>query len=161
MQSTKPVDLSNLIPNKLSSRFPYAKIMFDNGIKRRALFHTGACYGACSRTLWTGENLTEIDKLEVRLKRPVCTSVKMAGGNLVGIEKHAEIKFKIAQRKFLKIFLCFFQLILSFSAFPSLSSMTFLLARNKALVNSWTWQPNIIKTSQKRLMNSSWNFLTS
>ena len=147
-QSTKPLDLSNVTPKKLSSRLPYAKFMFDNGIKWRALFHTGACANVMSRGKLHEKG--EIDKLEVKLKRPVCISFKIAWVQLVGIEKHTEIKFEIAQREFLKTFLRFFQLILSMSAFPSLSSMTFLLSPNKALVHSWTWQSNIIKTSHEK-----------
>ena len=41
----------------------------------------------------------------VKLKQPDCTSVKMAGGQVVRIEKQAEIKFKLAHREFVEDFL--------------------------------------------------------
>ena len=89
-----------------SSLLPYVKIKFHNGISRRALIDTGACANVISNRLL--QEITEIDKNTVKLKQPDCTSVKMAGGQLVRIEKQAEIKFKLAHREFVEDFLVFF-----------------------------------------------------
>ena len=86
-----------------SSLLPYVKIKFNNGIGRRALIDTGACANVISNRLL--QEITETDKNAVKLKQPDCTSVKMAGGQLVRIEKQAEIKFKLAHREFVEDFL--------------------------------------------------------
>ena len=102
-QSTKSFDLYNVNPKLRSSLLPYVKIKFDNGIKRRALIDTGACANVVSNRLL--QELTEIDKNLVEINQPDCTSVKMAGGQIVRIEKQAEIKFKLAHREFVEDFL--------------------------------------------------------
>ena len=86
-----------------SSLLPYVKIKFNNGISRRALIDTGACANVISNRLL--QETTKTDKNAVILKQPDCTSVKMAGGQLVRIEKQAEIKFKLAHREFVEDFL--------------------------------------------------------
>ena len=86
-----------------SSLLPYVKIKFNNGISRRALIDTGACANVISNRLL--QEITKTDKNAVKLKQPDCTSVKLAGGQLVRIEKQAEIKFKLAHREFVEDFL--------------------------------------------------------
>ena len=79
-----------------SSLLPYVKIKFNNGISRRALIDTGACANVISNRLL--QEITETDKTAVILKQPDCTSVKMSGGQLVRIEKQAEIKLTRSPR---------------------------------------------------------------
>ena len=102
-QSSKLFNLYNINPNMRSSLLPYVKIKINNGISRRALIDTGACANVISNRLL--QEITEIDKNAAKLKQPDCTSVKMAGGQLVRIEKQAEIKFKLAHREFVEDFL--------------------------------------------------------
>ena len=71
-----------------SSLLPYVKIKFNNGISRRALIDTGACANVISNSLL--QEITDTDKNAVKLKQPDCTLFKMAGGQLVRIEKQAE-----------------------------------------------------------------------
>ena len=86
-----------------SSLLPYIKIKFNNGISSRALIDTGACANVISKRLL--QEITETEKNAVKLKQPDCISVKMTGGQLVRIEKQAEIKFKLAHREFDEDFL--------------------------------------------------------
>ena len=86
-----------------SSLLPYVKIKFNSGISRRALIDTGAFANVISNRLL--QAITEIDKNGVEVKQPDCTSVKMAGGQLVRVEKKAKIKFKLAHREFVEDFL--------------------------------------------------------
>ena len=82
---------------------PNVKINFHIGISRRALIDTSACANVISNRLL--QEITETDKNAVKLKQPDCTSFKIAIGQLVRIEKQAEIKFKLAHREFVEDFL--------------------------------------------------------
>ena len=113
---------------------PNVKINFHIGISRRALIDTSACANVISNRLL--QEITETDKNAVKLKQPDCTSFKIAIGQLVRIEKQAEIKFKLAHREFVKTSSSFPQKIRSSLATPALSSMIFQLAQNKPLFNS-------------------------
>ena len=86
-----------------TSVLPYVKVKFNNGISRRALIDTGASANVIGNRL--NQEITETDKNAVKLKQPDCTSVKMAGGQLVRMEKQAEIKLKLAHREFVEDFL--------------------------------------------------------
>ena len=79
-----------------SSLLPYVKVKFNNRMSRRVLIDTGASANVISNRLL--QEITGTDKNAVKLKQPDCTSVKMARGQLVRIEKQAEIKFKLANR---------------------------------------------------------------
>ena len=102
-QPSKLFNLYNINPNMRSSLLPYVKIQFNNGISHRALIDTGAFANFISNRLL--QQITGTDKNTIKLEQPDCTSVKMAGGQLVRIEKQAEIKFKLANREFVEDFL--------------------------------------------------------
>ena len=118
-----------------SSFLPDVKIKINNAPSCRALIDTGDCANVISNRLL--QEITEIDKNVVKLQQPGCTSIKMAGGQLVRIEKQVEIKFELAHREFVEDYL-----VLSSSNSVILGNPFFIeyslfqLAQKKALFNS-------------------------
>ena len=131
-QSSQLLNLYNINPNMRSSLLPYIKIKFINGISCRSLIDTGACAKVISNKLL--QEVTETNKKAVKLKQPDFTSVKMAEGQLVRIEKQAEINYKLAHREIVEDFFVLSSTNTVILAKPFLVKYNISISQKQALI---------------------------
>ena len=82
---------------------PYVGLKFSSHIKRRALIDTGSCANALLESLFNDLNLTNPKSLT--LEKPFFSSVRMASGQRVPVDKQAKISFQIGPHYFQDRFL--------------------------------------------------------
>lgn len=81
----------------------YVRLKFSPQLKRRALIDTGSCANALPESLF--KEIQQFNPNNLKLEKPSFSSVRMASGQRVSIDKQAQISFQIGPHQFQDSFL--------------------------------------------------------